>query len=289
MTGLTIFGGRGFVLGEYVKQYYHHAIGNIASINAREDYNVYSEDVLYGISTVSNHHIFTDLHVDIDTNLSVFVDVLRNWKEYQERTRTKGVFNFLSSWSVYGEQKVLPVPETALCCNQKGFYIITKRTAEQLLISYCETFGLQYRILRLCNILGPDKKAGATKNGLQYAIQQLREGKDAQLYGDGMFHRDFMYVTDANRAIETVISKGNPNDIFNIGNGLTWYYNSIMNYAVQLLNTGAKVVYVEPTSFQKTTPISSFYMDVTKLKSLGFIPEYTDNKLYRAVILGEGQ
>ena len=138
-------------------------------------------------------------------------------------------------------------------------------------------------------MLGLDEKVSATKNGLQYTFQQLKEGKDVKLYGDGMFHRDFMHVKDAVRAIETVICKGNENEIYNIGNGMTWYYNSIVNYAVQLLNTGAKVVYVEPTVFQKTVPVSSFYMDVTKLKNLGFVPEYTDNNLFRAVILGEGK
>ena len=38
--------------------------------------------------------------------------------------------------------------ENALC-DPKGFYSITKRTAEQLLISYCETFNIKYRIVRI--------------------------------------------------------------------------------------------------------------------------------------------
>lgn len=284
---LTIFGGKGFVGRAYVDAHYHHAVGNIASINERNDYKVHSEDVLYLISTITNHNVFHDIHVDINTNLNLLMDVLKSWKEYQESTKTRGVFNFISSWSVYGNQKVLPVAETAPCCEPKGFYIITKRCAEQLLVSYCEMFGLKYRILRLCNILGPDEKIDATKNGLQYTFQQLREGKDAKLFGDGMFYRDYMHVKDCARAIELVIAKGNANEIYNIGNGKTWYYRDIVNYAAQLLNTGAKGVYVEPNAFQKTVPVSSFYMDITKLHNLGFVPEYTDTKLFKVVILGE--
>ena len=148
---LTIFGGTGFVGKHYVHEYYYHAVGNIVSINARNDHEVYSEDVLYLISTVTNYNVFEDVHVDINTNLTVFMDVLENWKKYQERTHKKGVFNFISSWSVYGNHKELPVSETA-ACDPRGFYIITKRCAEQLLIDYCLTFGLDYRILRLSNV-----------------------------------------------------------------------------------------------------------------------------------------
>lgn len=286
MSGLTIFGGKGFVGRAYVDAFYHPAVGNIASVNERCDYKVHSEDVLYLISTLHNFHIYSNPHLDVDTNLTILIDVLEDWKKYQTDNNVKGVFNFISSYSVYGNQKTLPVPETAIC-NPKGFYIITKRCAEQLLVQYCETFGLQYRILRLCNILGPDDKVTQQKNGLQYAFSQLVEGKNAHLYGDGMFHRDFMHVKDCVRAIDTVITKGNTNEIYNIGNGLTWYYNSIMKYAAQLLDTGAKVVYTQPTEYQKSIQVTSFYMDVTKLKGLGFVPEYTDNKLYRSVILGE--
>ena len=286
MSGLTIFGGKGFVGRAYVDAFYHHAIGNIASVNERSDYRVHSEDVLYLISTLHNFHIYSNPHLDVDTNLTVLIDVLEDWKKYQIENNVRGVFNYISSYSVYGNQSALPVPETAVC-NPKGFYIITKRCAEQLLAQYCETFGLKYRVLRLCNILGPDDKVTQQKNGLQYAFQQLAEGKDAHLYGDGMFHRDFMHVKDCVRAIETVIAKGNLNEIYNIGNGKTWYYNSIMNYAVQLLNTGAKVVYDNPTDYQKSIQVNSFYMDVTKLRSLGFVPEYTENKLFKSVILGE--
>ena len=54
MTGLTILGGGGFVGKRYVDTFYHHAIGNITSVNKRNDYSVYSSDVLYFISTVDN-------------------------------------------------------------------------------------------------------------------------------------------------------------------------------------------------------------------------------------------
>lgn len=281
---LTIFGGHGFVGSHYVKNYYDAAIGNIVSVNRRDDHKVYSEDVLYLLSTVHNYHIYNDPHLDINTNLNTLVTVLENWKEYQETTGKHGVFNFISSWSVYGNQG-LNVNEGALC-NPKGWYIITKRCAEQLLIEYCETFGLKYRILRLGNVVGPgDSKVSTKKNVLQYNIGLLSHGKDVELYGDGKFYRDFIHVHDAVRAIELIVCKGQTNEIYNVGNGqpANWYIE-ILKYAKERLHSTSNIVLKEPTDFQKKVPVGSFYMDNTKLRDLGYVPEYLGNKLYDSLL-----
>jgi nucleoside-diphosphate-sugar epimerase len=285
---ITILGGRGFVLGEYVKQYYHHAVGNIASINEREDYNVYSEDVLYGISTLHNFHVFSDPYLDINTNLTTLVKVLENWKRCQDRTGIKGCFNFLSSWSVYGSGHEPPVPETA-DCRPTGFYISTKFCAENLLKSFCIAHGLKYRILRMANILGPDPKVSKQKNQLQYNFNLLAQNKDVELFGDGLFFRDFLHVEDAARAIELVMVRGNENEIYNIGNGnlknRIMFYGTILQYAANLLHSKGTIIYKPPTEFQSKVPVASFYMDVSKLHALGFVPKYVNEDIFKAMIL----
>ncbi len=286
MSGLTIFGGRGFVLGEYVKQYYHHAIGSISSINEREDYNVYSEDVLYGISTLHNFHVFSDPYLDINTNLTTLVKVLENWKRYQDGTGTKGCFTFLSSWSCYGSGHELPVPETA-DCRPTGFYISTKFCAENLLKSFCIAHSLKYRILRMANILGPDPKVSKQKNQLQYNFNLLAQNKDVELFGDGLFFRDFLHVEDAARAIELAMVRGKENEIYNIGNGSAYgliYYKDILEYAKNWLHSKGSIIYKQPTEFQKSVPVASFYMDVSKLGVLGFNPRYTGYEIFNKVV-----
>jgi nucleoside-diphosphate-sugar epimerase len=281
---LTILGGKGFVLGEYVNQFYHHSVGNIKSINERNDYQVYSPDVLMGISTVHNFHIFTDVHIDINTNLNVLMDVLENWRKYQEKTGRRGVFNYCSSWLCYGNQEVLPVPETAHC-NPSGFYSITKRCAEQLLISYCTTYNLKWRILRLSNVVGAnDKKVSAQKNGLQYMINKMANGEDVEIYGDGNFHRDFCHVSDVAAAIELVLCKGSVNEIYNVGNGKTWTFKDIILYAREKLKTAGAVRFVEPKAFQKQVVVQTFYLDNSKLRALGYAPKYSGEKLYDSII-----
>ena len=152
-----------------------------------------------------------------ETNLGLLIKVLENWKYYQTKTGQKGVFNLASSWSVYGNSPS-PVAEDAPC-DPHGWYIITKRCAEQLLIEYCTTFNLNYRILRFANVVGPgDAKVSPKKNVLQHNINLLAQGKDVELFGDGNFYRDFIHVDDLARAIETVMCKGAVNEIYNMGN-----------------------------------------------------------------------
>lgn len=274
-SALTILGGRGFVLGEYVKQYYDPAIGNIIAVNERNDYGVHSSSVLYGISTIHNYHVLHNPYLDIDTNLVTLIRVLENWRYHMDESGQTGVFNFLSSWFVYGSGE--NVDESA-ACDPTGFYSITKRTAEQLLISYCTTYGLKYRILRLGNVLGlADKKVSEHKNSLQFLINRLRENKAIELDGRGAFYRDYIHVEDCARAIEMVITYGKVNEIYNIGNGQSWPFREILEYAKERIGSSSRIGLSD-------RPVKSMYMDCSSLRSLGYRPQYVGVKLYDSII-----
>ena len=267
--GLTIFGGKGFVGSHYVDAYYDSAIGNIVSINARDDYEVHSKDVLYLISTVHSHSVPKDPQVYIDTNLTTLITVLENWRKREDSK--DGVFNFISSWFVYGK-----VNNAKECdqCSPSGFYPITKRCAEQLLESYCKAYGLKYRILRLANVIGSgDKKVSPEKNALQHILNKIKNNEDVELHGGGRFFRDYMHVTDCVRAIELVIAKGQTNTIYNVGNGPTWSFRDIVLYIKNYVQSTSKITDTD-------TSVYDFQMNTEKLKALGYVPTLQGWKLY---------
>jgi nucleoside-diphosphate-sugar epimerase len=280
---LTILGGNGFVGTAYKNAYYNPAISNIININNRDDFTVYSRDVLYLISTVHNYNVFTKPTLDIETNLLVLMRVLENWRRRPDAK--DGVFNFVSSWFVYGEQVEPHNVSEAAYCDPKGFYSITKRCAEQLLISYCATYGLKYRILRLANVIGPgDKKVSAQKNALQYMTNRLEANHNLEVYGDGHFQRDYIHVDDCARAIELVMAKGKTNEIYNIGNGKTWDFITILKYLKMRLDSSSEIHHIQPKEFHVKVQIPSFYMNTDKLKALGYTPEYTHAKLFDTLL-----
>jgi nucleoside-diphosphate-sugar epimerase len=260
-SNIQIFGGSGFVGSEFVKQ------NPGCIVNPRNDYRIKSDNILYMISTVTNYNVKTDPYIDIDTNLSTLMRVLEQCKELDL------TFNFVSSWFVYGETE-MPATEQSNC-YPNGFYSITKRCAEQLLISYCETFGIKYRILRLANVAGSgDKKASPQKNALQHMINELKAGRDVNVYDGGNLYRDYIHVNDAARAIKTIMDKGEVNTIYNVGNGKPLLFKDMIEYAKELIGGNGKLNPIEIPQFHKTVQVRSMWMLSDKLKSLGYEPKY---------------
>lgn len=254
--------GAGFILGKYAETFPEE------SIVVPRDSLMTSEinDVLYGISTVHNYHPKEgNPQIDIETNLLHFSKVM------DLNVSSETVFNLISTWFVYGDTE-LPAKEDSPC-NPKGFYSITARCREQLLISYCETFGLKYRILRLGNVVGiGDKKISTQKNALQFMVRELAQDKPINLYKNGAI-RDFIDVRDCVNAIHLVLENGEVNQIYNISNGQGLNVKDLVEVAWQESKYKGKINEVSVPEFHKTVQTPKMWLDTKKLKSLGYVQQ----------------
>lgn len=254
----SIYGSTGFIGKQYSKLYQQNIVSQ-----GREERKPITDDIVYFISTVHNYNVFDNITLDVDTNLNVLCEVLDHCRD---RDIT---FNFISSWFVYGKTE-LPASEETYCFP-KGFYSITKKSAEDLLISFCETYNKNYRIIRLCNVLGRgDGKASSTKNALTYMIECLKKNEDVYLYDNGTPKRDVMHLDDVCKAINLICSKGNLNQIYNVGSGYPTEISSIIHLAKQILGSTSQIKTKEAPEFHKIVQTKDFWMDTTKLKGLGF-------------------
>jgi nucleoside-diphosphate-sugar epimerase len=268
---ISIYGGNGFIGSNFYKKYKDECL-----LISREVNTPHTKSILYFISTIDNYNIHTDPFIDIDTNLNKLIKVLEECKKQKEQI----VFNFISSWFVYGKTNNFPAKEGSLC-NPTGFYSITKHAAEKMLICYCETFGIQYRILRLTNIIGPgDNKVSKKKNALQYMINLLKNNEEVKLYNDGNVIRDYMFVDDCCEAIMTCIKSDMINCIINISNSEPTKIKDIIYYAKDKLNSSSMISSIETPEFHKIVQIENIYLDNTKLLGLGYKPQTT---VYQAI------
>ena len=274
---INLFGGSGFIGTSFKEKY--ECIANERNDLVPQLASGVS-DILYLISTVDNYNLKTNPYVDIDTNLTTLIRVLENFRQLN---KPKVVFNFASSWFVYGDTD-LPARESSYC-DPKGFYSITKRAAEQLLISYCETYNLKYRILRFANVLGPgDKKASKKKNALTYMIDRLKRNEEINLYDGGNFFRDYIHVSDLCYAVRTVMQRGDVNEIYNIGNGKPILFKDIIEYAYEKSESNSKINFIEQPDFHKLVQVQSMYMDNTKIRSLGYSPIFSINTIVNQLL-----
>jgi nucleoside-diphosphate-sugar epimerase len=257
---ISVYGGTGFIGGSFCNLFSDQVVK--ISRDSREPQ---SKDILYFISTTTNYNVFEDLHVDIDTNLNLLMEVLQHCKNEDI------VFNFVSSGFVYGLD-VIDARETDLP-DPRGFYSITKRTAEQLIISFCETFGCKYRIFRLANVYGTDKTVSPKKNVLGFLINKLKTNEDIQLYDGGLVFRDYMHVDDVSRAIKCIIDSGSENAIYNIATGQPRYFCDIIQLAVdKLSDCRSKIISSETPEFYAKTQAKNFSLNIEKLNNLNFKP-----------------
>jgi len=258
---ISVYGATGFIGSTFCRKYKNNCI-SIDKTSRRPK----SKEVLYFISTVDNYNIFKNPKLDIETNLMILIEALEECRRYDNDI----TFNFISSWFVYGKGHQDPCNEQTYC-NPTGFYSITKRTAEQLIISYCETYNIKYRILRLCNVIGfDDKKASKKKNALQFMINNLLIHEPVQLYEGGTHKRDYMHVDDICDAIMLCLEKSNKNEIINIASGISHDIFSLINFCKLKLNSNSEIESIPAPDFHKTVQIENIYLNVDKLKKIGY-------------------
>ena len=264
---ISVYGASGFVGSRFCNLYPHFVVKQ-----EREERKPRTKNILYLISTVDNYNVHTNITLDVETNLKVLCEVLDHCRDNDI------VFNFISSWFVYGDCE-LPAKEEYYC-NPTGFYSITKKAAEDLLISFCKTYGVKYRILRLCNVMGiGDKKSSSKKNALSYMIDLLKKNEDVYVYDEGTPIRDIMHVDDVCRAIKLICDNGNINEIYNIGSGQPTSIGGIISKAKEHLQSKSTIKSKEAPEFHKIVQAKNFWFDVTKLQKLGFVQLITTDKI----------
>ena len=254
---ISVYGATGFIGGTFCNMFPEEVIQI-----PREQRKPSSKNILYLISTISNYNVFDDLHLDVDTNLTVLLDVLQHCKDNDL------IFNYVSTGFVYGSDIVYAKEDDH--CDPRGFYSITKRTAEQLLISFCKTFDVKYRIMRIANVYGQDKTVSARKNVLGFLIELMRHNEPITLYDDGMQLRDYMHVSDICRALKLVIDRGEVNQIYNIASGTALPFREIIEMVKKNFESESELVSIETPRFNQIAQAKNFALNADKLKSLGF-------------------
>lgn len=263
---ISVYGASGFIGSNFCKLYPSESI----SI-PKEDITSKSDDILYFISTTDNYNVYDDPYIDINTNLIKLIEVLENYR----KSGRKGIFNFVSSWFVYGKSIDIlgRSAHESTPCNPTGFYSITKYAAEKLLISYCQTYEIEYRIFRLTNIIGTgDQKVSKKKNALQYMINNLKNNLPIELYNNGKNIRDFMDITDCCRAIKICLDKSSTKEIINISNSEPKTIGELINYAKEKLNSNSNIVFIQTPEFHNIVQIKDMWLNNDKLLSYGYKP-----------------
>lgn len=151
--------------------------------------------------------------VFLETNFIGTSVLLNAFREYG-RIR----FHQISTDEVYGD---LPLDRKDLRFREESPlhpsspYSVSKASADLLVLSYHRTYGLDVTISRCSNNFGQYQNE---EKLIPKTIKLASEDKPIPIYGNGLNIRDWIYVKDHCRAVDTIMRNGKNGEIYNIGN-----------------------------------------------------------------------
>ncbi len=136
-------------------------------------------------------------------------------------------FLLASTSEVYGDPEVHPQPESywgnVNPVGPRSCYDEAKRFAEAITMAYYRQQGIDVRIIRIFNTVGPRMRIDDGRVFPTFIVQALR-GEPITVYGDGSQTRSFCYVDDLIEGVMRVMAWTPPEGgdelarVFNLGN-----------------------------------------------------------------------
>jgi dTDP-glucose 4,6-dehydratase len=212
-------------------------------------------------------HFAAESHVDrsID-DASVFVEtnVLGTFRVL-EAGRKVGIRTVIhvSTDEVYGSIIEGAADET-FPLEPNSPYAASKAASDLLARSYFVTHGLDVRTTRCCNNYG---KHQYPEKVIPVFINKLRSGQKLPIYGDGQNVREWIHVNDHAKGIQTVLEKGMPGEIYNIGTGSHLSNDALASEMIKVMGSDERM-----KSYVTDRQGHDFRYSVNsqKIESLGF-------------------
>lgn len=198
----------------------------------------------------------------IQTNIKGTQVLLDNSRKYKIKK-----FIQISTDEVYGSISKGIFRETD-SLNPSSPYASSKAAGDLLALSYFKTYRLPVIITRSSNNFGPYQYP---EKIIPLFITNAIEGKYLPLYGDGSNVRDWLFVEDNCRAIDLIIHKGKPGEIYNIGGDSEITNRELANYILRLMFKPRSLI-----RYVKDRPGHDhrYALDSTKIRGLGWRPGY---------------
>jgi dTDP-glucose 4,6-dehydratase len=171
----------------------------------------------------------------------------------------------ISTDEVYGSVEQGDSLETDLL-EPRSPYSASKAGSDLIALSYFTTYGLPVTVTRSSNNFGPWQYP---EKVIPLFATNLLDGKKVPLYGDGLNKRDWLFVTDNCRAVDTVLRSGAPGQVYNIGAGNELANRELTERLLELAGVGEEMIqYVD----DRLGHDRRYSVDTSKVRALGWSP-----------------
>ena len=173
-------------------------------------------------------HLAAESHVDrsisnplefIQTNVVGTFNLLHAAKNSWSDNFNGKLFYHVSTDEVYGSLGTDGFFLETTPYDPQSPYSSSKASSDHFVRAYGNTYGLPFMISNCSNNYGKNQ---FPEKLIPLFINNIRNNKSLPVYGDGLFTRDWLYVVDHARAIDTVFHNGKIGDTYNIGGFNEW-------------------------------------------------------------------
>lgn len=116
-------------------------------------------------------------------------------------------------------------------------YAASKAAQDQIVLSHCQTFGIDAVIVRPFNNFGPRQNAGSYAGIIPIVIQRVRQGEPIEIFGDGLQTRDYIFVRyTAEAMIRIVETEATRGKVINIATGHEISMNELVTRLIRAMS-----------------------------------------------------
>ena len=173
-------------------------------------------------------HLAAESHVDrsitdplafVKTNVLGTANLLQVAKEAWKNDFSDKLFYHVSTDEVYGSLGDTGFFYEDTAYDPRSPYSASKASSDHFVRAYYHTYNLPVVISNCSNNYGPNH---FPEKLIPLMINNIIHNKPLPVYGEGLNVRDWLFVLDHARAIETIFSKGTVGETYNIGGHNEW-------------------------------------------------------------------
>jgi dTDP-glucose 4,6-dehydratase len=280
-----------YLVVNFDKLTYAGNLENLSDVEHKENYVFFKGDITsstdvknafdqYAISDVI--HLAAESHVDrsiegpmdfVMTNVVGTVNLLQtakdNWNDGDH------VFHHVSTDEVYGSLGEEGLFEETTSYDPRSPYSASKASSDHFVSAFYHTYNLPIKMSNCSNNYGshhfPEKL-------IPLMILNIQNNKPLPVYGKGENIRDWLWVEDHARAIDTIFHNGRIGESYNVGGLNEWTNIELVKYLCQLMDK--KLGRISGESEQLITYVTDrkghdmrYAIDASKLENeLGWTP-----------------